>query len=227
VAIAETISVLGVEKTRIINTHGDFAAPPWSIGSYDATRSLKVEFPTITSLLLTPKASGSLHIEWMVNPHGAFDITETVLDANGTATLSLGTFSPVQFRDETTFQTAHSRAMAGRQASPVAPSDDVADALDRLAGYVVALKDFVEAVAKLKDKSDLLPPGLSLIPATLRDEADKIRFGDRTWLASHKIDAIASECLSRLEDVMSPMNSLPQEFSPGRTSSSAESTVPP
>ena len=58
VATADAIQLIGADKVRIINTHGDFSAPPWSIGNYDATRSLKVEFPQITSLLLTPKNGG-------------------------------------------------------------------------------------------------------------------------------------------------------------------------
>jgi Flp pilus assembly protein TadD len=155
------------------------------------------------------------HIQWMLNPSGPLDIVETVLETNNTARLSLGTFAPVQFRDVTTYRSAHDRAMAAKQNSSIASPGDIADELDRLAGYIDTLKEFVQALGKISNKEDLLPPGFSLLPATLRDEADTIRSGDRTFLASHKVDAIASECLSRLEDVINKLiasGTLPKSY---------------
>jgi Flp pilus assembly protein TadD len=200
--IAETISLFDPGKIRIINTRGDFFAPPWSIGNYDATRSLKAEFPGITSLLITSRTRGLTHIQWMVNPHQAFDVTETVLDANGTGKLPLGPLSFVDVRDENTFNTARSSAMAIRRTAPSASAEDLADELDRLARNLDTLKDFVEATETIGANKGLVPLGFSLIPATLRDEADRIRFGDRSWLVSHKIEAIATECLDHLQAVI-------------------------
>jgi hypothetical protein len=203
VATANAIELIGADKFRIINTHGDFSAPPWSIGNYDASRSLKAQFPELTNLLLTPKNGGLAHIQWMLNPNGAFDVVETVVDTHGIGKISLGTFSPVRFRNSTTYRAAHDRAMATKPKS--SSEDTLADELDRLAGNIDAVRELVQAIEKIASKDDLLPSTFSLLPATLRDEADKIRYGDRKWLASHKVDAIASECLSRLEDVVNKL----------------------
>jgi tetratricopeptide (TPR) repeat protein len=204
VAIANAIALIGPDKVRIINTHGDFSAPPWSIGNYDAACSLKEQFPELTSLLLTPKSRGLAHIQWMLNPNGAFDIAETVVDTNGTRKVSLGTFSPAQFRNPTTVRTAYDRALKTQQT--VSSETALADRLDRLAGNIETLKEFVQALEKIAGKGGLLPPTFSLLPATFRDEADKIRYGgDRTWLASHEIDSMASECLNRLEDIVNKL----------------------